>query len=57
MEWYFNGPHGRKEKKLRGKQSRSGLKRTIWHYIRFHMGTTALGSLIIATVQMMRLVL
>jgi len=53
VSWYFNGPHNEK-----GHHEHSrGCFGSIWTFVRYHMGTVALGSLVIAIIQMIRAIL
>lgn len=54
MSWYFSGPHDG-EGAVKG--SHDGFFDAIKIFVRYHLGTVAFGSLIIAIVQMMRCIL
>jgi hypothetical protein len=56
VDWYFAGPHSRGSAHP-DHQPHSGVLKTIWHLTRYHVGTIAFGSLIIAIVQYIRMIL
>jgi len=55
-EWYFAGPHDRSAPN-KGHSPHTGVLRTLWHLYRYHIGTVAFGSLIVAILQSLRLIL